>query len=556
MNQDEVASVVIPPSYSSLIGGVFVIIVLTVATGWSLFFQGASDNERGDRVKTTEITQPMPVISSYQKKASGAYEQKGDWGFIHEFNSELPNGISYFFGINSTVGKQIAEVCSPGEICIITAQVVQRTDFPIKMDWNADAIFEVISVDSVESTKDDAVNEDEFRIRAGEIRIDNENPNGKVFLLENRTIYINKTAKALSIEQLFSLDDRDAILLKIDSADLSCPMSYVFISIFPDGRTEISKGFGNCSSVQGVEQQVNNIRITLSESEKSSEKVFIYQDGTLAEEIIADGQNGTDVSKENPAEDQTALPEKSSVPVPTRSESQRKRVLAVLKAASTNEWEDMGKLVADIRRHAVKMDYGDRKLARVSNQEGLMLLEQKQYVKAINAFGKGLSLSPADIEIRNNLAYAYMLNGNFQEAQDHLLNIVLRVPDRTSAWVTYSEVLARAATEQPEDAEAFKKVSHAFLRLAVYFSANRQKTSEYLKRISQTHTILIYRNTALMVLREIEYIPSVNSQGVASKSSDVSVADRKVKKGGGVTEILNLLKKIPKGEMPEDDPWK
>ena len=200
--------------------------------------------------------------------------------------------------------------------------------------------------------------------------------------------------------------------------------------------------------------------------------------------------------------------ESKSTPVPTPVAQQSAspqvatsgRVAELLNFAANGQWQSIDSLASEIQQQANPIARGDRKLGRSLNQEGVTLLQQGNATAAIDAFKNGLDADPSDIEIKNNLAYALILNGDLVAAEKHLNDVLLRVPERSSAWANLSELYARSGAGQTN-------ASQSSLRLAVHFSQNRQRTLEFLNRSAQTHAVQLYRDVAAKVVKEFEYIP-------------------------------------------------
>lgn len=174
-------------------------------------------------------------------------------------------------------------------------------------------------------------------------------------------------------------------------------------------------------------------------------------------------------------------------------------VVELLKSAAANNWSLVDMQVAAIRSSMQPISQGDRKTARAANAEGLAALNQQRYDQAIAAFGRGIIVDASDTEVLNNLGYSQLLAGRYNEGVDSLLRVLARVPDRSSGWANLGEGLSRLDNEGG---------SLAALRIAVRFSANRDKTIEYLKRTSDSHSSLVFRNVASRVLNEINSIPA------------------------------------------------
>lgn len=175
------------------------------------------------------------------------------------------------------------------------------------------------------------------------------------------------------------------------------------------------------------------------------------------------------------------------------------QVSSLLQAAASANWTEVDRLTALMKASSTQAERGDRKSARASNTEGLNLLAQQQYEAAINSFAQGVQTDPADVELLNNLGYAYVAANRSNDGIKTLERLLINTPDRSSAWANMSEGYAQLQSE---------KTSVGALRLAVRFSASRDKTIAYLKRTSEAHPQLTFRAAAASVLQDLSAIPS------------------------------------------------
>ena len=174
-------------------------------------------------------------------------------------------------------------------------------------------------------------------------------------------------------------------------------------------------------------------------------------------------------------------------------------IIELLKASSGANWSAVDTQVAAIKNASPALQQGDRKTARAANAEGLAALNQQNYELAIAAFGRGMAADSSDTELLNNFGYAQLLAGHPNEGVEAIGKVLLRVPDRSSGWANLGEGLAQLNNEG---------ASLAALRLAVRFSANRERTVDYLKRTSESHTSQVFRGVARRVLSGIDAIPA------------------------------------------------
>lgn len=224
------------------------------------------------------------------------------------------------------------------------------------------------------------------------------------------------------------------------------------------------------------------------------EQLKIQSSDTVSSEPATPNSSATAESQISPAQPPATQHSSSSEVVSNG------RVAELLNFAANGQWQSIDSLASEIQQQATPIARGDRKLGRSLNQEGVTLLQQSNAVAAIDAFKNGLDADPSDIEIKNNLAYALILNSDLVSAEKLLNEVLLRAPERSSAWANLSELYARSGAGQVN-------ASQSSLRLAVHFSQNRQRTFDYLNRSTQTHAVQLYRDVAAKVVKEFEYIP-------------------------------------------------
>jgi tetratricopeptide (TPR) repeat protein len=169
-------------------------------------------------------------------------------------------------------------------------------------------------------------------------------------------------------------------------------------------------------------------------------------------------------------------------------------LIAMLNAASQGEWNTVDAKVQLIRQ-SPEVTHGDRQAARAANNEGLNALQHNEYDRAIAAFSRAAGADPGDAEARNNLAFAHLQTKDFSKALDTSGAALLIAPDRSPAWLTMAEAFARSG-KQP-----------SAIRLAVRFSANRQKTIAFLGRIAQSQNDENWRSAAARVAQEAATLP-------------------------------------------------
>lgn len=137
----------------------------------------------------------------------------------------------------------------------------------------------------------------------------------------------------------------------------------------------------------------------------------------------------------------------------------------------------------------------DRSTARTANVAGLKSSRAGKYDDAAGHFRKGIAADPLDVEIWNNLGYAFMMLGRLQEAEEALLQAIRLAPERSAAWAVLATVHARL--DRAEEAVAD-------LRRVYGFSRNREKTLAYLRlRSANPETTAAERTAIAEMLRQV-----------------------------------------------------
>lgn len=113
---------------------------------------------------------------------------------------------------------------------------------------------------------------------------------------------------------------------------------------------------------------------------------------------------------------------------------------------------------------------GNRRAARVANDRGLSYLQTGRIADAINTFQEAYRANPADIEIVNNLGYAYLLNNDPVSAENYLLTALAMRWDRSAAWGN----LGQAYVKKGQMADAVASFSNAYR-----FSRDSKQTHSY-----------------------------------------------------------------------------
>jgi hypothetical protein len=96
--------------------------------------------------------------------------------------------------------------------------------------------------------------------------------------------------------------------------------------------------------------------------------------------------------------------------------------------------ENMLSRVKNLAAKSLPPQPGNRKIARAANDRGLAYLQSGRIADAINTFQEAYRANPADVEIVNNLGYAYFLNNDPVAAENYLLTALAMRWDRSAAW--------------------------------------------------------------------------------------------------------------------------
>ena len=134
---------------------------------------------------------------------------------------------------------------------------------------------------------------------------------------------------------------------------------------------------------------------------------------------------------------------------------------------------------------------GDRKLARLLNQEGLDSIKQNDFVKATVKLTNAVLADISDEEVANNFSYALIRSEQWYEAQTAVLKALSLNPVRSSAWYNLGMVLARLNDQNS---------SYSSFILAYRFSGNQEKTKKWLQKLAQDDPDTRVRAVATKVL--------------------------------------------------------
>ena len=85
----------------------------------------------------------------------------------------------------------------------------------------------------------------------------------------------------------------------------------------------------------------------------------------------------------------------------------------------------------------------DRTEARRLNEEGRNYCEQDNYTNAIDSFLKGYKKDSTDAEIASNLAFAYYMSNELENARKNAILSIISSPMRVAPWTLLGEILAK-----------------------------------------------------------------------------------------------------------------
>jgi len=160
----------------------------------------------------------------------------------------------------------------------------------------------------------------------------------------------------------------------------------------------------------------------------------------------------------------------------------KKYVQQMLKLAKTaggvyheDDIRTMKRQLEGLGRHS-PVDAKAREQGRVANAQGLHALKEGHIAEALRAFQAAYQANPVDVEIINNLGYAYLLGADVQAAEQLLLQALVFAPGRTSAWANLGQTYAK----QGDLGAAVACFAHAYR-----FSRNRDTTRQFLHNLAQ-----------------------------------------------------------------------
>jgi hypothetical protein len=156
----------------------------------------------------------------------------------------------------------------------------------------------------------------------------------------------------------------------------------------------------------------------------------------------------------------------------------------------------------------------DRNAARVANQKGIEQQKRGNYLEAIPAFQEAYQANRADVEVVNNLGYAYLLRGDVSSSEQALSLALLLVPDRVSAWFNLGQVKAR----QRNEAMAVACFANAYR-----FTPDKKRAYGFLKSSSNSDSdaavrAALVKTLGLKLVRDIEEKPPSPPRGGSTQA--------------------------------------
>ena len=171
------------------------------------------------------------------------------------------------------------------------------------------------------------------------------------------------------------------------------------------------------------------------------------------------------------------------------------RAVSALMLVAEGKWAEADQHVRAMYRGAPR---GDTKAAREANDAGLSHFRKGDYASAIRSFDAAHRADPGDVEIANNLGYAYLKAGRVREGIPHVVRALQLVPGRSSAWGNLSEALAELGHDD---------ASLAALLLMVRLGVNREEIRDYLAKVPHGPESEAFKRQAARALAQLERVP-------------------------------------------------
>ena len=116
---------------------------------------------------------------------------------------------------------------------------------------------------------------------------------------------------------------------------------------------------------------------------------------------------------------------------------------AMARGGMDNEEEILAaKRRIEARRPSRPTDPDARRQARAANEQGRGALQESRVADAVQAFQAAYKANPTDVEIINNLGFAYLFQSDLQAAELWLLRALILSPGRSIAWANLGHVYA------------------------------------------------------------------------------------------------------------------
>ena len=123
---------------------------------------------------------------------------------------------------------------------------------------------------------------------------------------------------------------------------------------------------------------------------------------------------------------------------------------------------------------------GNKKAARKINDQALALLNTQDFSGAVAKFVEANRLDASDIEIVNNLGFAYLKQKNLESAQQTLIVALTMFPDRAAAWSNLGDMFALSGDER----KAVACYANTYR-----FSKDTIKTHQYMRKMNAIESV-------------------------------------------------------------------
>jgi tetratricopeptide (TPR) repeat protein len=134
---------------------------------------------------------------------------------------------------------------------------------------------------------------------------------------------------------------------------------------------------------------------------------------------------------------------------------------------------------------------GQKKSARIHNEQGLSYFNDGELEKAVKLFKEASQLDKSDPEILNNLGYALLKQGNVESAEDAILETLAIAPGRATAWQNLGDILA-IKNDMPKAIAVYENVYR--------FSKNRVKTHQFMQKLNVNEDVSSLKQARQMAM--------------------------------------------------------